>query len=424
MRIFFRIAFTCLSLLAVACCHKPNTSGIPQTSGGREIIRLAPDVHSKMLDASFWRCRVKNSHDIIMTKEQIARWNERVIEQTMAADEDLFFVHDLRRFDTVASSPDVRRFMVRYNPSYPWYKKQGGETHKLTTTDWRALYEKMHFAPLGDFSYFSGERDTPGVESRNFPVRKAVTVRRSDLRLVPDDTLYTDDEEYWYDDSAQTSGVLMNEPVLVLWESADKSWLYVRTNYCTGWIHREDVAFCTDEQFARYFDYATQEQSGFVTITADRATLSEDYAVPTEDAEFDGIPELFMGTYLHTADWNDEHIADSFFQRKPTPATLSKSPTEKRTARSASLMRQSLLASARKGCSTTRRRTCSDRRSSRLACATAGAAWRTRAIAPNTSRTFSVVSVLCCREAAARNLPCPERPFRLKAKASPHASLP
>ena len=329
MRIFFRIAFTCLSLLAVACCRKPNTSGIPQTSGGREIIRLAPDVHSKMLDASFWRCRVKNSHDIIMTKEQIARWNERVIEQTMAADEDLFFVHDLRRFDTVASSPDVRRFMVRYNPSYPWYKKQGGETHKLTTTDWRALYEKMHFAPLGDFSYFSGERDTPGVESRNFPVRKAVTVRRSDLRLVPDDTLYTNDEEYWYDDSAQTSGVLMNEPVLVLWESADKSWLYVRTNYCTGWIHREDVAFCTEEQFARYFDYATQEQSGFVTITADRATLSEDYAVPTEDAEFDGIPELFMGTYLHTADWNDEHIADSFFQRKPYACYIVEIPYRK-----------------------------------------------------------------------------------------------
>ena len=330
MRTTFRAVFARVCLLLVVCASVASSTSKSASEGGeREIIRLAPDVQSKMLDASFWVSRASSPHSIIMTKAQIAQWNEQIMQQSMAAGDAWFFVHDLRRFDAVATSLDVRRFMIRYSASHPWYKKQGGETHRLTSADWRKLYDAMNFAPLGDFTFFSGGRRTSGVEQRDFPVRKAVTVRRSDLRLVPDDTLYTDDETYWFDDSAQTSGVLMNEPVLVLWESADKSWLYVRTNYCAGWIHRDDVAYCTDEQFARYFDYTTQEQSGFVTVTADRATLSADYVVPTGDKAFGGIPELFMGTYLHTVDWSDERVADSFSHRKPYACYIVEIPYRK-----------------------------------------------------------------------------------------------
>lgn len=323
----FRAVLLCACSLLVSCVSA--TSGVPDGRGAAEIVRLAPGVRADMLDASFWITRAKHPHTIIMTKAQIARWNEQIVQQSMAAGDTMFFVHDLRRFDRVASSADIRTFMVRYSPSRPWYKKKDGETYRLTAEDWRALYAAMNVAPLGDVAYFLGTQKSPGVESRDFPVRTAVTVRRSDLRLVPDDTLYTNDNTYWYDDSAQNSGVLMNEPVLVLWESSDGRWLYVRTNYCTGWIHREDVAFCDDGQFRRYFDYAAQAQDGFVTVTADRCVLSADYAVPTDDPAFGGIPELFMGTYLHTVDWNDERVAGQFFQREPYACYIAEIPYKK-----------------------------------------------------------------------------------------------
>lgn len=323
----FRAVLLCACSLLVSCVSA--TSGVPAGSSGQEIVRLAPGVRAEMLDASFWITRTKKPYRIIMTKAQIARWNEQIMQQSMAAGDNSFFVHDLRRFDRVASSADIRKFMVRYSPSHPWYKKKDGVTYRLTADDWRALYTAMHFAPLGDFAYFSGAQKAAGGASQDFPVRKAVTVRRSDLRLVPDDTLYTNDDSYWYDDSAQNSGVLMNEPVLVLWESSDGLWLYVRTNYCTGWIHRADVAFCDDDQFLRYFDYAAQAQDSFITITADRCVLSADYAVPPSDQAFGGIPELFMGTYLHTIDWNDERVADQFFQRTPYACYIAEIPYKK-----------------------------------------------------------------------------------------------
>lgn len=326
---FFLVLTICASVLISACASSSSVAGKGQVAQDYAPVRLAPGVTHDMLSASYWISRAKKPHDVKMTTAQIAQWNKQIMQESMASTDNTFLVYDLRRFDNVASSYDIRKFMIHYNARNPWYTKKNGETYTLTTKDWRAFYNAMHFAPLGEFAYFSNAQKTAGVDSQDFPVRKAVTVRRSNLRLVPDDTAYTDDDEYWYDDIAQNSGILMNEPVLVLWESKDKKWLYVQANYCTGWLHSEDVAFCTDEQFVRYFDYTEQPQNSFVTIITDHAELTVDYVVPHEDKAYAGIPELFMGTYLHTVDWNDERFADSFFERKPYACYLAEIPYRK-----------------------------------------------------------------------------------------------
>ncbi|MDE6774390.1 MAG: hypothetical protein K2J14_07165, partial [Treponemataceae bacterium] len=134
----FRAVLLCACSLLVSCVSA--TSGVPAGSGGQEIVRLAPGVRAEMLDASFWITRAKKPYRIMMTKAQIAQWNEQIMQQSMAAGDNSFFVHDLRRFDRVASSADIRKFMVRYNPAHPWYKKKDGEPYRLTADDWRALY--------------------------------------------------------------------------------------------------------------------------------------------------------------------------------------------------------------------------------------------------------------------------------------------
>ncbi len=312
-----------LLLIALSSCGSTKT--LTNKEYTQTAVRLAPHVTQEMLSASYWTARIKKPHAVKMTKAEISAWNKEMFHTTLAGNDDFYLLYDLRTYDSVVSSYEIRKNMIRYSKKHPWYTKKAGETHTLTEKDWRAFYTAMHFSPLGDFAYFSGAQN-PGVDAKDYPVRKAITVRRSNLRLVPDDTAYTDDTAYWYDDVAQNSGVLMNEPVLVLWESQDKKWLYVQTSFCPGWIHREDVAFCTDEQFARYFDYTEKDEKTFITITADRYVLSDEYAILHDDKAFKGIPELFMGTYLHTASWEDERFADSFFQRKPYACYIAEIP--------------------------------------------------------------------------------------------------
>lgn len=314
-----------LALASISCA----SSSFSADSDNQNAVRLAPDVRQEMLDASYWISKTRNPYKIKMTKEQIAFWNKQVVQATMPETDSPYLVSDLRKFDSVISSAELRISIIHYNQSISWYTKRRDEIYRLTESDWHSFYEKMHFAPLGTFAYFSGRQKNPGVEAMDFPVRKAIVVRRSDLRLVPDDTVYTDDNEYWYDDTAQNSGILMNEPVLVLWTSADKKWFFVKSNFCNGWIHREDVAFCTDKEFERYFDYAEQPESSFITITADRFVLPAEYTIPQNAKDFSAVPELFMGTYLHTADWNDERFSDIFSERTPYASYIAEIPYKK-----------------------------------------------------------------------------------------------
>ena len=302
----------------------------PAVTFGAEIpVRLAPGVSVQMLDASFWVSRSKNPRHVRMTRGEIGEWNRMNESVLFPGSADFYIISDLRRADSVASCREIRSDMIRFGPHRVWYKKAGGETRALSSKDIRSFFDAMDYGRLEQFSYFAGGRAADSDDfKKDFPVRKAVCVRRSNLRLVPDDEFYTDDKDYWYDDAAQISGILMNEPVLVMWESRDAAWLYVRTSYCTGWIHAEDVAFCTDEEFSRRFDFTMKEPASFVTVTSERASLSSRYALPV-DSGLDAVPELFMGTYLFTADWADGRFDNDSPGRKPYASYLVEIPYRK-----------------------------------------------------------------------------------------------
>lgn len=320
------------TLLIISCASSSVEKNVPESEDGAGVVRLAPFVSEKMLSADFWISQVKYPDKIRMTRLEIASWNRASCSIAYPADSDFYIISDLRKIDGVMTSLEIRSGMKRYSPSSVWYKKVGAkngtEIKALSQKDWRAIFEEMNHSGLESMNYFMGARATDEkLSKKDHPVKKAICVRRSNLRLVPDDTFYSDDENYWYDDAAQNSGILMGEPVLVLWESKGGGWLYVKCSYCTGWIHSSDVAFCSDEEFLRYFDYAEKKSDTFVTVTAERFSLDSDYAVQTED--FSEIPELFMGTYLFTSDWNDEEFQNAFPDRIPYASFLAEIPYRK-----------------------------------------------------------------------------------------------
>ena len=300
----------------LSCASDRITSFSPDTE---KPVRLAPYVSEEMLNADFWIQRAKKPYKVKMSLEEIAAWNREIYKP---AKKELGHLCDLRKMDSVISSAELRSFFFRHSMKSPWYKKittkNGEEIHELSRNEWREIFENMNYSLLERLDFFFKEPLPKSDEfTADFPVRKAICVKRGNIRLIPDDSFFSDDKDYWYDDIAQNSGVLMNEPLLVLFESKDKKWYFVQTSFCTGWIKSSDLAFCDDDEFLRYFDYAEKAPSSFVTITQDRFLLDEDYVLSSPETDFSGVPELFMGTYLHCSSWADERFSSVFLDRLP-----------------------------------------------------------------------------------------------------------
>ncbi len=292
---------------------------------------LAPDVKEEMLSADYWIASCKNPKNLLMTRKEIDLWNQ-VCADTVLDDRGDFYIRpDLRYTPSKMTAEQIRKNFVYYNPSVPWYKKvetkNGTVIRTVNDRDFKAFWQEMNLSPLVSWKDYANQKWIPMPPNKTeYKVRKAVCVRRSNLRLVPEERFYSDDKEYWYDDAAQNSGILMNEPVLVLWKSLDEKWLYVYTGYCYGWIHKEDIAYCTDEQFERYFDYTSRDD--FVTVVVNRVQLTADYL--SRDSIRKDCPELLMGTYLNLAEIKPEDAAARFGGRVPYASWIVEIPQRKK----------------------------------------------------------------------------------------------
>ena len=328
---FRSVIFTLFCAIAGLFCSAPLWSSSSESDSS--VVRLASDVSPEMLNSSFWISRSKKPFKVKMSREEIARWNRE--NQKISLSSNGFYISsDLRKFDSLISAEELRSEILRYKGRVKWFKKivtKNVESQReLGLKDWHEIYDAMNYSQLGSFSYFSGGSLNPEEYENDFPVRKAVCIKRTDMRLVPDSTFYTDDSNYWYDDIAQNSGILMNEPVLVLWESKGGDWLFVKSSFCTGWVRACDLAFCSDEEFERYFDYAEKSPQSFVTITEERFTLPADYTLACTDEDFTGFPELFMGTFLFIADQNQPGFDAAFSEREPHSSFLVEIPYRKK----------------------------------------------------------------------------------------------
>lgn len=301
-------------------------------------IIMSPSVKTEMLYPDYWLGKIENPYKVIMTREEIDKWNQDILECRFSPTEYFKIVADIREYRKKFNTQQIRDEMMRYRGGITWYKKIQNQDKeiikKLTVDDWLTFYDKMNYEPLGTKEYYAYTQVYKYPENINYyPVKKGVCINRSTLRNIPDETLYTDNPDFWYDDVNLISGILMNEPVLILWESKDKEWYLVQTYYSSGWIQKKDVAVCTEEEFSKYFDYTSRSEPDFVTITADQLELSpEDFVFTKDDSvnlENDINKTLFMGTYLQLADWNNINLSENYAERIPHSNYLVEIPYKK-----------------------------------------------------------------------------------------------
>ncbi len=272
------------------------------------LIRLSPNVSPEMLNASFWTDRAQDSDRIIMDSAEIARWNAETLKTRirMADGTSSYIINDLDRYRGGVERSILEPAFPAFNAGHPWHTKAG----PVSAAQWNCMFDSIKPESMSDLN----------------PVRPAICVRRSFLRSVPSADFYTDDLSEWYCDCACLSGILMNEPLLVICETVKKDWFYVLTKYYAGWMPASDAAFCHND---KEFDAALALCSGpdaaggnsgrsFVTVTADRIHLSSDYFAGCTLSEADDCcAELFMGTILKALPWDSPGLNKAFTPREP-----------------------------------------------------------------------------------------------------------
>ena len=94
-------------------------------------------------------------------------------------------------------------------------------------------------------------------------VSYAVTMERVNVRLLP--------KEWSGDDFDDLQGTALDpcEPVVVLWESADKKYFFVQARNYFGWIDKSKLAMTTREHWLKYVN-----PKNFIVVTANKKAVN------------------------------------------------------------------------------------------------------------------------------------------------------
>ena len=126
-------------------------------------------------------------------------------------------------------------------------------------------------AALTEYSYNHAKQNC-GLEEAPAAseVRYALTVNRTNLRLLPEaDGWFTEKDDKHYD-QLQATVLDPCEPLAVLIDSKDKQFVLVDSRYYTGWIKTSDIAFTEKQTWLKYVD-----PQNYLTVIASRKTIPQ-----------------------------------------------------------------------------------------------------------------------------------------------------
>ena len=185
----------------------------------------------ELTETSFWINNNDAGNQLILDAEQIGLFNQKIREANLG-------VTDMK---TLPSAISVKEFLPWITNTWAMRNTVYRNGKELTQSEKQAIHDNLNLTALP-------------AENETVNVRYGVTVRHALIRNLPlAEGLFDTPEDIYYD-NVQDSVLEAGEPVIILHESADKNYYYIRLYNLFGWIAREDVAVCTREQWLKYAD--------------------------------------------------------------------------------------------------------------------------------------------------------------------------
>ena len=168
---------------------------------------------------------LKNSDIEVLAKTA----NDGFIDQNKAS-EDFFKKHFI---PWEAKKVSYAKIEAMWGHSYK-NRKVYLENHKLASPEW-----------------FDKQIDNSNFEEYNTFVKKAITLKNTNIRVLPTNSVMfydpTKPGEGFPFDYNQNSLIKINTPIMVSHFSKDRAWAYIESSIAGGWIEIGNLAFVSDE---------------------------------------------------------------------------------------------------------------------------------------------------------------------------------
>ena len=220
-----------------------------------------PSVIKNMESPTFWNARLANPADVIMTQDEISSFNKDILKLKV-------YLKDIFSSPATVKGEEVS---ANIDSLFDWAKSRpflGHNNYPLTDDFYTKINESIDTEALPD----------------EINVRWGMTVRETDVRVLPTREIAMEAKDDYQFDYFQMSLLSFATPLSVLAQSKDGRWLFVETPYVSGWVRSQDIAIAKNkEEILRYLNINTQErqEKTLLTITGPWVGLYADSRLQT-----------------------------------------------------------------------------------------------------------------------------------------------
>lgn len=201
-----------------------------------------------MNSTSFWMKNIPNAEDIILSEDSIMDFNKSIINK-------LPFLYFLETEEESIASEVLHEYICSYKlPSKDMYDYAG----KLIEKDfYHNLLQNINL---------------DGIRELNF-IRYGMSTRKTNVRSFPgEDAIFSSikDSSINNFDRLQETSCALGEPLLILHQSRDEKWYFVKLYNYMGWVKADDIALCESKE--ELFHYTNCKD--FIVITGKEETVT------------------------------------------------------------------------------------------------------------------------------------------------------
>lgn len=182
------------------------------------------NVSRNMKSPGYWISKIENPDKILLSSDKIKQTNEK-IKKT------LYLVNDIEKY-----------------PKYIRKKSFQKQLKQIFNLINAGRYIDDSFETITPKTIKKLKKNTDiSIAVKRLKVNFAMTVKYSEVRLLPTDTAFLKDKETFDIDRIQVAGIDLGEPLAVISKTKDKKWSYVISSAAEGWIKTQNIAFTSKE---------------------------------------------------------------------------------------------------------------------------------------------------------------------------------
>lgn len=254
-----KISAIALSLILIICALPFNAYAN---------VQLFPGVTQEMCTSAYWADKSDMADEVIMTADEIAKYNKVGIE---ASGTSLF---DLESYNT-SYNADKQRASLAEAVKTDYYNADKTELKRKYFVDGVQL-DKSYFENIIDMILATG------FTGENLPVLYGICTKQGDIMSIPTDDVigYSENDP---DSEGQIAELKIGDPCIVKQkcEIGGKTFYYIVYDSLYGWINAENIGICKTR--AEWLDAWKTDIDGkdFLVITGDKVVTEKSLKVPS-----------------------------------------------------------------------------------------------------------------------------------------------